>query len=937
MSRGVAKRKRNGGRRGLHGVVAALGLAVIVTGMLAAEPPVDVSKTGIGKADRFAVTTKEHAGRDWWAFQPVRRAEPAAVKDAKWCNGEIDRFILGTLESRGLTHAAAADRRTLARRVYFGLTGLPPSPEEIESFVADPDPKAYEKLVDRLLDSPHYGERWARHWLDVARYTESQGFEYDHLRPNAWHYRDYVVKAFNSDMPYDRFVREQIAGDVIAPVTADGIVAAGLLVCGPWDQAGSSQANEMQRLRTREEELEDLLSVVGQSFLGVTLNCARCHDHKFDPIPATDYYRIKSVFEGVKHGERNIENRDAVTEKAAAERAAKLASLGKRLGEIESAARGEAAKRGGGAAKAQLIAAAPKPLARWSFDAGLRDLAGGLHGVAEGGARTEGGMLKLGGNAAFVGTPSITQDITEKTLEAWVSLPTLDQSGGGVITLEQNGGTTFDSIVFAERERRMWMAGSDHFRRTVSLSATAETAGPGELVHVAITYRTDGTITFYRNGKVLGTPYKPNVGLQTYKAGAAHVLFGKRHTGGGGSTLKGEIARAALYDRALSDAEIAASFAAAGLGVSEEQMLAVMSDQQRAERLDLRKQIDAMQQRTIAAPSNFTSYVGVRVQPPPTHVLLRGDPGSPADVVAPGALSAVTQLSPEFNLAPEAPEAQRRIALAKWITDPQNPLPARVIVNRLWHYHFGRGIVATPNDFGFNGTRPSHPQLLDWLASELVQSGWSLKHVQRLIVNSSTYRQAATPNSAASEIDADDALLWRYPPRRLEAEAVRDAMLAASGQINLAVGGPSFKPMTITTFGSSFYRPTDPIGAEFNRRTIYRVNVNSGKSPLLDTLDCPDPSVKTPVRRATITPLQALALMNDPFVRRQAAALAERAQADVGKAAELDSAVDRAYQLSLGRPVTGEERGNATQFARENGLAELCWILFNSSEFLYVR
>ncbi|MCA9150549.1 MAG: DUF1553 domain-containing protein, partial [Planctomycetales bacterium] len=547
----------------------------------------------------------------------------------------------------GIAPAAAADRRTLIRRLTFDLIGLPPTPQETNEFIHDPDPLAYERLVDRLLESPYYGERWARHWLDVARYTESQGYEYDRVRDNAWHYRDYVIKSFNDDKPYDQFMMEQIAGDVMEPVTRERIIGASLLVCGPWDQAGNGQANAVQRTLTREEELEDMISVVGQGFLGLTVNCARCHSHKFDPIPQLEYYRIKSVFEGVKHGER-------------------------------------------------------------------------------------------------------------------------------------------------------------------ALPSAADPATTDEV-----------------------------------------------------------------------------------------------------------------------------SYVGTRVQPEPTRLFLRGDVKSPQQVVTPGALSAITGLAADFQLPADAPESERRLKFAQWLADPRNPLPARVLANRLWHWHFGRGLVATPSDFGVNGEAPTHPELLDFLASELIAQHWSVKSLHRLIVTSTTYKQDGTFREAAALIDGDNRLLWRYAPRRLEAEAIRDAMLAVSGRLNSTAGGPSFRNFTTTEFNATFYHPIDKETPEFNRRTIYRMNVNSGKDPLLESFDCPDPSVKTPRRGVTTTPLQALELMNNNFAQRMAAALAERVAQE--KNGSLSERIQWAYQLVLNRAATDEELQQCLPLAERFGMTRVCWVLLNTSEFVYVQ
>ena len=578
------------------------------------------------------------ARSEHWAFQKI---SPPPVPDGN----PIDVFINAKLAEKGLAMSPRADARTLCRRLYFDLTGLPPTPEEVDAFVRDSG-SDLSTLLDRLLASPRYGERWGRHWLDVVRYTESQGFEYDHPRDHAWHYRDYVIRSFNDDKPYDRFMKEQLAGDALEPVTRDGIIATSLLVCGPFDQAGNIQKNETQKMITREEEMEDMISVIGQTFLGLTVNCARCHSHKFDPIPQEDYYRIKSVFDGVKHGDRPIDN-------------------------------------------------------------------------------------------AVEGKP---------------------------------------------RE---------------------------------------------------------------------------------------------------------------------------------------------------------VSYAGFRVQPPPTHLLRRGDVKSPGDVVTPGALSAIADVNADFGLAADSPQAERLIKFAEWLADPRNPLPARVMANRVWQFHFGQGLVATPSDFGVNGARPTHPELLDWLAAKFIESGWSVKALHRLIVTSAAYRQGSEANDTALKLDADNTLLWRFTPHRLEAEAVRDAMLAVSGQLNLQMGGPSFRPFTTTNFNATFYHPFDKGDPEFNRRTVYRMNINSGKEPMLDAFDCPDPSVKTPRRGVTITPLQALSLMNNSFVQRQAERLAERALKEASDDAA--KAVQAAYRLALSRPATPAEMERALVVSKERRLASVCWALLNSTEFVYLR
>ena len=558
-----------------------------------------------------------------------------------------------------------------------------------------------------------------------------------------------------------------------------------------------------------------------------------------------------------------------------------------------------------------------------------------MNGELQDGAKIENGRLQLPRVGAFYKTASLPRDIREKTLEAWVALADLQQGGGAAISIESEDGGVFDAIVFGERQPRKWLAGSSGFGRTQDLDAPEETTTPGVLVHMAIVYCLDNSIAVFRNGEPYGKPYTPARPLQTYQAGKARIVLGMRHQGGERPWLTGEIKQAALYDRALSAEEVAASFRSGGFWIPQSEVLASLSAEQHTARDDALTRIKHSREALEAVKPLPVSYVGQRVQPTPTKRLRRGDVTAPEEVVTPGALSAIVDLDPEFGLAADAPEAQRRLKFAAWLADSANPLPARVMVNRVWHLHFGQGLVATPNDFGVSGARPSHPALLDWLAVKFIESGWSVKALHRLILTSATYRQAPDMNVKAAAIDADDQLLWRFPPRRLEGEVIRDAMLAVSGQINLAAGGPSFRPFDTLKFPANAYVPADKLGPEFNRRTVYRMNVNSGKEPLLDAFDCPDPSVKTPRRGVTTTPLQALALMNNSFVQRQAGYFAERALAESHP--DLPAAVQTAYRLALGRSATGPEAKRALAAANERGLANVCWALLNSTEFIYVR
>jgi hypothetical protein len=876
-------------------------------------------------------TDAGRAGADWWSLQPVRRPTPPKVSDPQWVRNPIDAYILAKLDTTGLKPTPPAGRALLLRRATFDLLGLPPTPEEIDAFVRDERPDAWERVVDRLLTSPHYGERWGRHWLDVARFAESHGFEYDKIRENAWRYRDYVIKSFNEDKAYPQFIREQLAGDALTPVTLDGIAATGFLVGGPRDQAADISASALLKARAREEEMEDMLAVVGQGFLGLTLNCARCHDHKFDPIEQADYYRLKDAFTGVRPGEHAL-----LTPEQEKARAKAIDALAARIDKAEL--RRVAIEQAGRTKLAATVASAgaPAPISRWTFQVDGRDVVGSLHGSLHGGAVIAGGRLKLNGRDGYLETAPLVRPLREKTLEAW-STP-LNQRDGGVMAVESFSGVTFDAICFGERQAGKWVAGSEFFHRTRDLSAPAETPKADELIHVAITYGADNRVTVYRNGQPYGESYLPDGDastLRTYPAVDTRVLIGLRHTGGNGY-FAGEVAEARLYDHALTAEEVAASFRAGREGVSQEAILKALSPEDRAEHGRLVAELARLrvEQSTLLAPPP-RAYAATRGKVEPTYILRRGEVEKRGELVSAAGLSAVRTPSPEFELPADASEGERRLRLADWIASADNPLTARVMVNRVWHYHFGHGIVATPSDFGFNGERPSHPELLDWLAAEFVARGWSIKWLHKLILLSATYQQGPENNAVAASRDGDCRLLWRFPARRLEGEAVRDAMLAIGGNLNPAFGGPSFRPFTTKVFNSSFYTLTDRDEPKFNRRTVYRINVCSAKDPLLEAFDCPDPSIKTPRRGSTTTPLQALALMNNAFVLRQAKYFAERVECEAG--AEPAPQVERAYRLALARAPTADEAKQATALARDNGLKSLCWVLLNTSEFLNVR
>ncbi|MFN7803539.1 MAG: DUF1553 domain-containing protein [Planctomycetaceae bacterium] len=934
-------------------------LARVVAGEMPPRKPLDTTdrellskwlvsggKWGTDTIDPLRYTSEVRAGYDWWSLTPVRRPTPPQVADVPVVN-PIDQFVAAARQAKGLPHSAEADRRTLVRRVWFDLLGLPPSPEEIEAFLADPAPNAWSELVEQLLQRSEYGERWGRHWLDLARFGESQGFERDKLRTNSWPYRDWVVWAFNHDLPYDEFIRLQVAGDVLRPDDPRAVIATGFLVAAPWDEVGQSQQSQAMRMVVRQDELEDVIGTTAQTFLGLTANCARCHDHKFDPISQREYYRLAAALAGVRHGER-----EALSEAGRQHWAAEIQRL-----ETELSASGRALDAFDRPHRSTILDArerglekreAPRPVSRWEVTTDLRDSLGELHGTPHGAARVERGRLILDGSAeTWVETVPLQRELREKTLAVWVALSDLKQQGGAAFSVQTPSGAVFDAIVYGEREPGQWMAGSNGFVRTQSFRAPVETVAAADLasgntVQITLVYRADQTIAMYRNGVRYGEPYNSG-GLATYESGKAQVLFGLRHSPPGGNRMfAGAIDRAELFDRALSEEEVADLNGTVSQAVSDDEIVARLSAPERVERNRLVRQFSETQLQLNLLRGGVV--YSVKPSPPgPTHLLDRGNPAAPRELVSPGAFRAVASLQADFDLADDAPDADRRRRLAEWLSSPRNPLTARVIVNRLWHHHFGVGLVDTPNDLGFNGGRPSHPELLDWLAAELVEPSlgpvaqripWSLKHIHRLILNSATWRQSSRRNPNAERIDSGNRLLWRKTPQRLDAESVRDAILAVSGELNPSLGGPGFRDFRTFNFNSQFYEMIDPVGYDFHRRTLYRTWVRSGRSDFLDAFDCPDPSTTAPRRAVTTTPLQALAMLNNSFTLRMAERLAQRVEAEVGQ--DPNRQAERACQLSWGRLPSVSERQVSSEFLSEFGLSALCRLLFNSNEFLYV-
>ncbi len=669
---------------------------------------------------------------NWWSLRPLERtAVPElSTDDSRWARTPIDAFVAAQLRQHGLGPSAPADRRTLIRRLYFDLVGLPPSPEAVSAFVSDDALLAYEKLVDRLLASPHYGERWARHWLDVVHYGDTHGYDKDKPRPHSWPYRDYVIQSFNQDKPYGRFVKEQIAGDVLWPDDPETIVATGFIAAGPWDFIGHAEVPEskIDGQVARNLDRDDMVSSTMNTYASITVQCARCHDHKFDPVTQEHYYSLQAVF-------------------AALDRADRLYDVSPDV----------ACRRRQLIAKRDLLE---------QCKMALQDVVG---------------RLDTQGPDAADGQLAKRESIKRELVEVTASLESV-----------------VDELAALPPEAKVYAATVHH--------------GQG-------------------------------------------VFLGTGATGG---------------------------------------------------------------------------------KPRPIHILVRGDVKNPGKRVVPGALPLVPGIDWRFDLVPEHTEGDRRAALADWLVHKDNPLTWRSIVNRVWLYHFGQGIVLTPNDFGRMGQLPTHPGLLDWLAVWLRDSGQSLKSLHRLIVTSSVYRQSSSHNEVFARADAANKYLWRMNRRALDAESLHDAVLAVAGQLDRTMYGPGFQDFVMENPEHSphyQYHKHDVREPSTHRRAVYRFLVRSQPHPFMQTLNCADPSQSVAQRDTTQTAIQALTLLNNRFMVFMSSQMAaEVAAIDENRSAQVQTAFGR----GLGRTPRDEEKAVLVRYSEQFGLANTCRAIFNLNEFMFV-
>jgi hypothetical protein len=843
-----------------------------------------------GAADPRGSASGGVAARDWWAFKPLQRPAGPASPTA------IDALLLRRLAQDGRTFAPPADPRTLIRRLYLDVTGIPPTPDEVAAFLADGRPNAYESLVDRVLASPRYGERWARHWLDVARFAESSGYEHDNDRPHAYHYRDFVIEALNRDLPYDRFMQWQIAGDLIAPDEPLALKATGFLAAGPMN----GQVTEREAENERYEVLDDWVGTTGTAFLGLTIGCARCHDHKFDPISAEDYYRFTAHFTTAVRTHFNVPP-DASGVKRKQDNERRLVELTAQRARFESLT---APRR----AEAWRVAS-PEPPEPWAV---LTDV-----------------------------TPAVVPGQQSPTGEFTLT-PRPDGSfvfsrvNGEIGAVELSVRTELDAIAFVRIEaltdRALPNFGpglGDHGNFSVSVACTNQATKPVklELIESTAAEKPGGgtwSVPATAAGRAQAAVFKLTPPLHgptsdfnlrlTFPgdspAGRQTLGCFRVSVGSAGTTPQ-------VWGPALPHSELVQARRDLEAGQTSPAVVRLFCTQD-AEWLRLDAAVrDAA--RDAGGPASHVVFgVGEEVIPyrmmvqgpdlfRTSYLLKRGDPARKEREVTPATLSALGK--------PVAPKRQPRAELARWLTDVENgagALAARVAVNRLWQHHFGGGIVGTPSDFGAQGDKPTHRELLEWLATELVVRKWSLKAIHKQILMTTAYRQSG---------GADDGLLGHFPPRRLEAEAIRDSMLAVSGRLDERMFGPG------------------TLDEAMNRRSIYFTVKRSKLIPAMVQLDWPEALVGVGRRPGTTVPPQALWALNDPQVRACAAALAERV-----KELPDDLAIAAMYELCVSRPPSAAERLAALAFVRPHGesgretkRADFAHALLMSNEFFYLR
>ncbi|MBG28751.1 MAG: cytochrome C [Opitutae bacterium] len=859
----------------------------------------------------------------WWSRKPLAKPNPPSQNT--WARNEVDRFILEKLKENDLRPSREASPLALIRRLTHDLTGLPPTPNEIEDFLAaygKDSEKAYEALVDRLLASPRYGERFARHWLDVAKYADTCGYDKDKLRPNAWPYRDYVIRSFNEDKPYSLFVQEQVAGDALFPDESDGILGLGFLAAGPWDFIGHAEVPEskIDGKVARNLDRDDMVSNVFNTFCAVTIQCARCHEHKGDPITQDHYYSLQSVFAAIDKADRKY-GADAKTEKKRSDLEKELTRLRAEKTKIQ-----KQIKEQGGKALDKL-------------DSQIKALQAKAKPISK---RPEFGYHSKIEKSAY--KPKWVQvDLGERVDIKKIILHACHDDHNSI-----GAGFGFPvgfKIISSNRE---------DFSRSQVLAdeSKKDFANPG-LIPVEYSVRSSA-----RYLRISATKLALRSNDYIFALAELEVKDGT----GKNRALKAKVSsldsieapnrwrRTNLTDGIWAKgSDKAAAQEIAKLKKEKAALMAKLETPERLNRLaELEKAIKQVNGKIVKLPKGNMVYAAATHFKPqgnfkPTNgkprnirFLHRGDVTQPGKEVSPGTLPIFKNESWQFDLPKEHDESARRAALAKWLVRKDHPLTWRTIANRIWQWHFGQGLVLSPNDFGELGQTPSHPELLDWLALNFRDQGGSFKNMHKLLVMSSTYRQSSNGNEKFAKADSGNRLLWRMNRRKLSAEEIRDAILSVSGKLDLEMGGPGYYLFALEKTAHSphyEYHKFNPEDAKSHRRSIYRFIVRSQPNPFMTTLDCADSSQSTPKRNETLTALQALSLLNNKFSISMARHFASRLEKETEDLAEQ---VKRGHLLVTGRVPTKEEGNLLMKYAGRHGLQNLCRALFNLSEFTYL-
>ncbi len=859
----------------------------------------------------------------WWSRTNLE-APRVPPKDS-WTRNQIDRFVLKKLVQRKLEPSQPASPLALVRRLTYDLTGLPPSPEEVDEFLSqyaqDAD-QAYEQLVDRLLASPRYGERFARHWLDVAKYADTCGYDKDKLRPNAWPYRDYVIRSFNEDKPYGQFVKEQVAGDALFPGQPDGILGLGFLAAGPWDFIGHAEVPEskIDGKVARNLDRDDMVSNVFNTFCAVTIQCARCHEHKGDPIGQKHYYSLQSIFAAVDKADREF---GVAPEKERQKTAlqARIKILGEKISKAESTLKGKGGER---------LSKLDKEILKLQKSGGqvVKGPEHGYHSL----------VVKSSGIRKWVQV-----DLGDKLELRKVILHAAHDNHNGI-----GAGFGFPvrfKVIASNREE---------FSRSQVLidRSKKDFANPGLLpVELAVRssarfLRIEATRLAKRSNDYIFALDE----LRVLDEEGLNLAERKKVKALDSIEAPNRWTKANLTDGKWAKSKIPSNDGKLA-ELRKKRQSFVKSLRSPAERESMEKSREELKkaetklsglpkgEMVYAATTHFKprgNFKPTNGKPRMIRVLHRGEVTQPKEPVRPGTFPLFGDEPWQFDLPEVHDESARRAALAEWLVRKDHPLTWRTIANRVWQWHFGEPIVGSPNDFGPLGREPTHPELLDWLALSFRDSGGSFKKLHKLIVMSATYRQSSLGNEAKAKVDSSNQFLWRMNRRKLSAEEIRDSVLAVSGKLNLEMGGPGYYLFALEKTAHSphyEYHKFNPEDTKSHRRSVYRFIVRSQPNPFMTTLDCADSSQSTPKRNETLTALQALSLLNNKFSLAMARHFASRLEKE---AEDLPSQVRLGHKLVTGRYTNAGEQELLVAYGHKHGLQNLCRALYNLSEFSYL-